>query len=203
MSSGLPWQAGLVLGVAAYVAVRYGLRWFIQMLEGPQAPAALGNLPDSTYAPVAWLLLAACWLVALISYLDARRRRQLLVSPSGLSAYAHLDWREFNSRVRDAFVRDGYVVEDAGLDSGADFILRKHEQTELVLCRHWRSRLVDAHLVREMFGLMVHHRAQAVKILALGDYTHEARQFVKGKPIQLIHASALSLLLEQGPRSYP
>ena len=42
-----------------------------------------------------------------------------------------------------------------------------------------------------MFGVLAHERADAVKIVALGDYTPDARRFVQGKPIELIDGSAL------------
>jgi restriction system protein len=45
--------------------------------------------------------------------------------------------------------------------------------------------------VREMYGLLVHHKAAAVKIVALGDYTGDARRFAEGKPIELIHGGEL------------
>lgn len=42
-----------------------------------------------------------------------------------------------------------------------------------------------------MFGLLVHHHASAVKIIAVGSYTADAQRFVAGKPIELITRSAL------------
>lgn len=42
-----------------------------------------------------------------------------------------------------------------------------------------------------MYGLLMHHKAAAVKIVALGDYTTDARRFAQGKPIELIHGGEL------------
>jgi restriction system protein len=42
-----------------------------------------------------------------------------------------------------------------------------------------------------MYGLLLHHNAAAVKIVALGDYTSDAQRFAQGKPIELIPGGAL------------
>jgi restriction system protein len=200
MISGLPWQAGIMLGVTGYIAVRYGLGWCMLTFGGPEGQALGSTLSDGTYAPIAWLLLGACWLAALISYLDSRRRRHLLGAQHGLGMLSAMDWREFETLIRHAFYHQGYSVRDAGLidaDAGVDLILYKDGQTTLVQCRQWRTRLVDVKLVREMYGLMAHHHADAAKIIAIGHYTDDAQRFVGGKPIELIYGNALLAMIRE------
>jgi restriction system protein len=50
---------------------------------------------------------------------------------------------------------------------------------------------VDVKVVREMFGLLAHHQASAVKTIAVGSYTADAQRFAAGKPIELIKGTAL------------
>jgi restriction system protein len=45
--------------------------------------------------------------------------------------------------------------------------------------------------IREMYGLLMHHQATAVKIVALGNYTSDAHRFAQGKPIELIPGGEL------------
>jgi restriction system protein len=206
IASGLPWQAGIVLGVTSYVAVRYGLGWCMSTFGGPVGQTLGTTLADGTYAPIAWLLLGACWLAALISYLDSRRRKQLLGTQYGLRILGAMDWREFEMWVGDAFRRQGYHVRETGpggVDGGVDLILHKDGLMTLVQCRQWRTRLVDVKLVREMYGLLVHHRADAVKIIAIGSYTDDAQRFVNGKPIELICGHALLAMLREGRAPAP
>jgi restriction system protein len=200
MVSGLPWQAGIVLGVTSYVAVRYGLGWCMSTFGGPIGQTLGTTLADGTYAPIAWLLLGACWLAALISFLDSRRRKHLLGRKNGLSILSAMDWREFEMRVGDAFRRQGYSVREigpGGVDSGVDLILHKDGLMTLVQCRRWRTNLVDVKLVREMYGLLVHHHADAVKIIAIGNYTDDAQRFVSGKPFELICGKALLAMVRE------
>lgn len=200
MVSKLPWQSGIVLGVAGYAAMRYGLGWFMTTFGGPVGQTLGTSLADGAYAPVAWLLLIACWLVALISYLDSRRRQRLLASQTGLRSLSSMDWREFEMLVGEAFRRQGYKVREIGLggaDGGIDLILQKDGATVLVQCKQWRTKLVDVRLVREMYGLLMHHRADAVKIVAIGHYTDDAQRFVQGKPIELISGDALMAMVRE------
>jgi restriction system protein len=201
MVSGLPWQAGIVLGVTSYVAVRYGVAWCVSTFGGPVGQTLGTTLADGTYAPIAWLLLGACWLAAFISYLDSRRRKHLLGTQNGLGLLRAMDWREFEMQLSEAFRRQGYSVRETrpgGVDGGVDLILHKDGLMTLVQCRQWRTKLVDVKLVREMYGLLMHHHADAVKIVAIGHYTDDAQRFVNGKPIELICGNALLAMMREG-----
>ena len=200
MVSKLPWQSGVVLGVAGYAAMRYGLGWFMTTFGGPTGQALGTSLADGAYAPAAWLMLIACWLAALVSFLDSRRRQRLMASQTGLRSLSAMDWREFEMLVGEAFRRAGYKVQEIGLggdDSGVDLILQKDGTTTLVQCKQWRTKLVDVRVVREMYGLLMHHRADAVKIVAIGHYTDDAQRFVHGKPIELISGEALLAMVRE------
>ena len=111
-----------------------------------------------------------------------------------------MNWRQFEILVGEAFRRQGYRVEETGrdgADGGIDLILRRDGATTLVQCKQWHSRPVSVMVVREMFGLLMHHGAAAVKIVALGDYTPDARRFAHGKPIELIHGDALLAMVRE------
>lgn len=200
MVTGLPWQAGLVLGATGYVAVRYGLGWCMSTFGGTIGQSLGTTLADGTYAPIAWLLLGACWLAAFISFLDDRRRKHLLGRQRGYGSLNAMHWRDFEKRLGDAFQQQGYSVRETGLggpDGGIDMILHREGAVTLVQCRQWRTRLIDVRFVREMYGLLVHHRANALKIVAIGDYTDDAQRFVHGKPIELISGNALLAMIRE------
>ncbi|MFK2902064.1 restriction endonuclease [Dyella jejuensis] len=180
--------------------MRYGLAWCMSTFGGPIGQALGLTLAEGAYAPVAWMLLGACWIAALVSFLDGRRRRRLLASQTGLGSLRAVDWRQFEMLVSEAFRRQGYTVRETGLDGsdgGIDLILQRDGATTLVQCKQWRSQLVDVRLVREMYGLLVHHQADAVKIVAIGNYTADARRFVHGKPIELICGDALLAMVRE------
>lgn len=190
----LPWPISIVLGLLGYIAIRHGIGWYLGATDNPYT-SGLGNLAASgIYAPLGWLLLGGCWVAALASFFGRRNRRQLLDKQSGIGSLRQMSWRQFEQLTGEAFRRQGYAVEETGLggpDGGIDLILRKNGQTTLVQCKQWQNWQVSVKVVREMYGLLTHHQAAAVKIVALGDYTSDARRFAQGKPIELIHASEL------------
>jgi restriction system protein len=206
MMSGLPWQAGIVLGIVSYTCVRYVLAWFVATLGGSVGQTMGKQLSQGPSIAVAWLLLSACWLAALVSFIDTRRRRRLRETQTELNGLRMLDWREFHMLVRETFRRQGYIVQDVASgenDDGVDLFLRKDGTLTLVQCRQWWTKLVDVRMVREMYGLMNHHYADAVKIVAIGNYSDDARQFAQGKPIELIYGNSLLDMVRDSQKAAP
>src|SRR5690606_8161893 len=72
---------------------------------------------------------------------------------------------------------------------------RKGGQRTLVQCKQWRRRQVPVNVVREMYGLLAHHGAHAVRIAALGGFTRDAARFAADKPIDLIDGETLFAMI--------
>ena len=190
----MQWPAGIVIGLIGYIGIRHGIGWYLSSVGSPVLSGLGQTAASGIYAPIAWVLLAGCWAAALASFIRRVRRRKLLDSQTGIDSLRQMSWREFEQLSGEAFRRQGYAIEETGLggaDGGIDLILRKGGLTTLVQCKQWRNRQVGVSVVREMYGLLVDQQAAAVMIVALGDYTADARRFAQGKPIELIHGGAL------------
>ena len=186
----LPWPVGLCTGVAGYLAIAHGIPFLFSR------NSALGSAFQNAnpFLPLAWGFFGLCVIAAGMSFFDARRKRQLLDTRRGLDSLAALGWRDFERLVGEAYRRRGYAVEETGLggaDGGVDLVLRRDGKRTLVQCKQWRRDKVPVNVVREMFGLMTHHRADAVRIAALGGFTPDAARFAEGKPIALIDGATL------------
>ena len=108
-------------------------------------------------------------------------------------------WTDFELLVGEAYRRLGYRVLEmgqGGADGGIDLTIEKDGELTLVQCKQWRNQRIGVTVVREMFGLMVHHRAGAVKIVCTGRFTPEAIAFAKGKQIELVDGDRLLRLVE-------
>jgi len=198
----LPWPLGLAVGIAGFLAVRYGLAWWLSKHDGMLAQGIAQN-SDSTLAPLAWIVLIVCWIAALFSFLGARHRGRLLDTRTTLESLAAGGWRQFELLVGEAFRRQGYSVEETGLggaDGGIDLILRKDGRHTLVQCKQWKRQQVGVSVVREMYGLLAHHQAHVVKIVCIGSYTNDAVCFVRGKPIELIGGERLLEMIQSAQR---
>ncbi|MHC9083783.1 restriction endonuclease [Luteimonas sp. RIT-PG2_3] len=198
----LPWPIIVVVAVLGHVGIRYGIPAWLARQQGPFAQA-LGVSSDAL-APLAWLFLIACLFCAVLSYASARKRRQLLDTRTGLDSLAAIGWRDFERLVGEAFRKQGYTVEETGLggaDGGIDLILRKGRQRTLVQCKQWRCQQVPVNVVREMYGLLAHHGAHAVRIATVGNFTKDAARFAAGKPIELIDGATLLAMIRDVQRA--
>lgn len=155
---------------------------------------------------LAWTLLGICWVAAFASFIARRQRGRLLETQTGLDSLRAMNWRHFEMLAGEAFRRQGYRIEETGLggaDGGIDLRLSKNGKSTLVQCKQWRSQRVDVKIVREMYGLLAHHGADAVKIVSVGDFTPDAQRFAQGKPIELIHGEALLEMIRDVQNSTP
>jgi restriction system protein len=110
-----------------------------------------------------------------------------------------MSWKQFEQLVGEAYRRLGYRIEETGqvgADGGIDLLLRKDGVTTLVQCKQWRTQKIGVAVVREMYGLMVHHNAAAVKIVCTGIFTSECEAFALDKPVELVNGQALMRLVQ-------
>jgi restriction system protein len=194
----LPWPIGIVSGLLGFIGIRYGIAWWMGRADGALGQAFAQH--GAAFAPLAWIVLALCWIAALASWFGRRGRQQLLDTRTGLDSVATLGWRQFELLVGEAFRRQGYAVEETGLggaDGGIDLILRRDGRRTLVQCKQWRRSRVPVSVVREMYGLLAHHRANAVLVVALGGFTADAQRFAAGKPIELIGGETLLRMIRE------
>lgn len=190
----LPWPLGILAGILGYVVFRYGIGWFFASSKSPILRGMDSPSTSGIYASLGLFVMIACWAAAGVSFLLSRKRKRLLEAQTGLDSLKAMSWREFETLVGEAFRRRGYAVEETGgggKDGGIDLILRKGGRTELVQCKQWKTRQVKVPVVREMWGLLVHHKADAVKIVCVGTFTADAEQFAEGKAIELITGERL------------
>ena len=191
-----PWWISASFGVCAFSVLRFlGYRIAI----GPTGEVTPHSL-DSGHMVwlLGWVALAICLGLAVRSALAARRRAAWFESFRSVSAIRRMNWQEFERLVAEAFRRKGFKVEltgQGGADGGIDLVLRRERKVTLVQCKRWQSNSVGAPVVREMFGLMAHHHADAVAIVCTGGFTREAVKFAEGKPIELLDGDELVALM--------
>ncbi len=172
----MPWPVGVAVGIGGFI-------W----------------LSQTAWKPLAWVALVFGLVTGGLSALGAMRRRKLLDQQTGLESLRAMSWKEFELLVGEAYRRLGYRIEETGqggADGGIDLALRKDGAIVLVQCKQWRNQRIGVAVVREMYGLMVHHGAAAVKIVCAGSYSGEAEAFARGKPIELVDGQALLRLVE-------
>ena len=147
---------------------------------------------------VSLVLILCSVLLIVIEVFRIFRRNRLLEKQTTLENLKALSWQEFENVVCDCYKRWGYRVLETGLggaDGGVDLLMKKNEQTILVQCKKWKAN-VGAPVVREMYGLMLHHKADQVKIVCCGSFSKDAWAFSVGKTIELIGGHKLLHMIQ-------
>jgi len=113
------------------------------------------------------------------------------------------DFEEWSAkRLRDR----GYTVRRTGRqgDHGVDLIATKSGLDSVVQCKRYAGkRSVGEPEVRDLFGVMHHHAAREAILITAGWFTPQAREWAKGKPIQLWDVEHLSDTLAGRPATTP
>lgn len=137
---------------------------------------------------------------AILSVFNSKKRSKLLDEQSSFESIRSMSWQNFELLVGEAFRRQGYQVRElggGGPDGGVDLLLFKDGKKSIVQCKRWKTYSVGVSPVRELYGVMVAAHAQESIFVSSGQYTNEAKQFAKGKPIHLIDGHALLKLVQK------
>lgn len=188
----LPWWINVILAAVVYLSFKY---WIPSIaFQYPFYKGIAIALPS--FAPVAGGLLL---LVAALSAFNARRKGRLLERQNGIESIRTVSWQEFEELVGTAYRRKGYAVTETGgggADGGVDLLLRKGGEKLLVQCKHWKMDKVGVKVVRELFGIVAAEGATGGILISSGTFTQEARDFTRGKLLELLDGSELLNLIK-------
>ncbi len=118
-----------------------------------------------------------------------------LLAISGMSA------KDVARLAVQAYQRQGYQLVQAGgsaAQSDAVVLLTKAAQRLLLQCKYWKTRKIAELPVRELYGMMAEHNANAGMLITSGSFTLEASRFAGYGSIQLIDGPRLLALLHEG-----
>lgn len=209
LTAKLPWQAGVVLAVIAYVGLHY-FATRAQLTTNPVELKAIGKtVGDSvvhgvgtTLASVFQYILPLVFLLgSWVSYSRRRRQRELhgrVASDPSANALEKMTWREFEGLVAESFRQQGYRVYERGgdgPDGGVDLELHMGSDKYLVQCKQWKVGKVGVATVRELYGVMAAERAVGGFVVASGAFTDDAKEFAEGRSISLVDARRLRAII--------
>lgn len=206
LTSRLPWWVGVLLAVGSYLG--------LHQLAGIAVPSATkaadaGPMVIWQAAKMAgyifqFVVPPLCLIGVLLSVLSRRRRRALGVQvASGARAVEDLSWLEFERLVGAWFEQRGFRVTEtsSGADGGVDLYATRDGERLLVQCKHWRARKVGVEPVRELYGVLAASGNAGAYVVTSGTYTQAAREFARGREIQLIDGAELRKALVRVPMS--
>lgn len=110
---------------------------------------------------------------------------------------------QFEELVQEVYRRLGYRVRHVGHsgDHGVDLVIHTRSGEHWVVqCKRWRDPVGEG-TVRELYGTLHHERAERAILVTSAEITPPAREWARGKPIDLIDGPALLGLIARSHRS--
>ena len=155
--------------------------------------------PPSAFSNIRWPLMLFVLFVGGGTFFIIRRMK----GPGGPSSIGALDWPKFELLVAEIYRRRGYAVEISsgfGTEEGLDVKLTRGGEAILVQCKHWKvlkDYKVGAQEIEGLYMKVANEPGQQGIFVSTGEYTQEAREFVEGKPLQLLGVGDIEALMPQ------
>jgi restriction system protein len=203
----LPWWAGLLCAFVTYLILRPIAGWRDPAATGTldTALTAVGQLFVGLAGVAQYLIpLAFLALAAVAAFLHWKRRdiyHSLIFNPGGAGA-RRLSRDEVMLLVAAAYRARGFQVRSATAATsgrGFDLELRRGDALILLHLRHWKSSVLDAAPLLQLYHALEQIGADRVLILISGRFTPEAESFAADKPMDLIDGRGLKRLVTSRP----
>jgi HJR/Mrr/RecB family endonuclease len=99
---------------------------------------------------------------------------------------------QFEKLVSNLFKKMGYdvLLTKISRDEGIDLILSKNGKKSIVQCKRY-SGTVGQPIARDLYGSMIHNRAEDAYLITTGVFSLPAKTWASGKPIHLVDGKML------------
>lgn len=207
--SKLPWWAGVVLAVVSYLVLHaIASRPIIPANTSVDkiAPSVFRGMFVSFAMFLQYVLPAAFGVGAIVSAIGAARQKKLYDTTAarpGVGALNEMSWQDFERLVSEYYRRKGFQVAREGgngPDGGIDLTLRRRGETYLVQCKQWKAYKVGVQPVREFYGVLAARAAAGGQFVTSGEFTDEAKAFVKGLNVELVDGRRLRAMIDMASK---
>ena len=175
-----------------------GIWWLITLLAPTQPRSFLIPEPWNTVA----FFITGVVLIGFQLWQKLRQRlhiRGKLASARTAEDLHALSPTEFESMVVELYSSLGHHARRTGRvgDHGVDVeVHAKIGEKWVIQCKRWRG-AVGEPIIRDFYGVMHHEKADRGAIVTPGAFTEQARQWAKGKPIELIDGEEYMRMLKR------
>jgi HJR/Mrr/RecB family endonuclease len=116
-----------------------------------------------------------------------QQERQYFQRINRLEDIQKIDPIQFEKLVSSLFKKLGYdvLLTKASGDEGIDLILSKDGKKSVVQCKRY-SGTVGQPIARDLYGSMIHNRAEDAYLITTGVFSLPAQTWASGKPIHLV-----------------
>ncbi len=132
------------------------------------------------------------------NWLNKRERERKYKDLKTLEDLRKLSGTKFEEFIAHLFEKMGYKITLTGgsHDGGIDLIATKDGKDHLIQCKRYTNRQVSVGAVRDFYGAISDNMNAEGHFITTQFFTTEAKQFAKGKPIELIDQFRLLNLIK-------
>lgn len=116
--------------------------------------------------------------------------------------WTKMDGWTFEREIAQLFQSHGFdaeVTKGSG-DGGVDIFLRKGSALQVVQCKQ-HSAAVPPSVIRDLYGVLMHHKADKAILVSTSGFTSAAIQFASGKPIHLLGLDEILAMARESQES--
>ena len=123
----------------------------------------------------------------ILRYRQLRWDKQVKLQSKSIWYWRSLSGREFEIQFAALLRRRGSTVQHVGGrgDEGADILIENKNGIVVVQCKAF-NKPVGPGPVRDLYGALLHHKANEAWLVSLEGFTDSAINFAAGKPIRLL-----------------
>ena len=138
-------------------------------------------------------------------FFDWLKRRQDFEKLRELNEIQALSPDEFEELAAESFRRLGHHVKVVGAtgDHGVDLRIRAgNGEKWIVQCKRYKGSVGEP-VVRDLYGTMLHEKADRASVITSGRFTRQAVEWAKGKPIDLYDGETFLKILRKLQKTTP
>jgi hypothetical protein len=173
------------------------LVWILTLFGSTRLPSFLIHEPWNTG------LFFATGIVLLTLQITRKfwQRRDIQMNAdraSSVEDLRRLSPTDFENMVAELYAGMGHKATRTGAtgDHGVDLVIQtSNGEKWIVQCKRWRGQVGEP-VVRDFYGVMHHEKADQGAVITTGKFTGQARDWAKGKPINLVEGDEFLSLLK-------
>lgn len=168
--------------------------WWISLLISVLMSVVAFALLPREYAVVVMLGTFPFVVVAAVAAWRQLHAPSAARLDEALARAAALNWRDFAAWVAQAYEREGYRVTRLQEGEAAEFRIERQGQSSLLSCRRWKAATHGVEALRLLQAACEQQGARGV-YLSLAPVSDAAERYAKEQGLQLVHGTALAVLL--------
>jgi hypothetical protein len=187
------------------------LAWILMSLVGVASLfSSMQNPPMWTFIPQPWngIAFVSTGFVLVVAMLTRKYWRKGRIMrkaerASGSDELLNLSPREFEEAVVELYRVMGHKSRRTGSvgDHGVDVVVdTSGGEKWIVQCKRWRG-IVGEAVIRDFYGVLHHEKADRGAVITTGTFSFQARQWARGKPIELVDGDEFLRLLKSARKT--